>query len=77
MVHRHRVLGEWGFDRKLSLGKGVNALFAGPSGTGKTMAAEGVIIATIITAHMTQVRRASGTPQGLHAGHPPGPRAMM
>ena len=40
VAHRHRVLGEWGFDRKLSLGKGVNALFAGPSGTGKTMAAE-------------------------------------
>jgi hypothetical protein len=40
VVHRHRVLGEWGFDRKLSLGKGVNALFAGPSGTGKTMATE-------------------------------------
>jgi Winged helix domain, variant/ATPase family associated with various cellular activities (AAA) len=37
---RQRVLGEWGFDRKLSVGKGVNALFAGPSGTGKTMAAE-------------------------------------
>jgi SpoVK/Ycf46/Vps4 family AAA+-type ATPase len=40
VVHRHRVLGEWGFARKLSLGKGVNALFAGPSGTGKTMASE-------------------------------------
>jgi AAA+ superfamily predicted ATPase len=40
VIHRHRVLGEWGFDRKLSQGKGVNALFAGPSGTGKTMAAE-------------------------------------
>ncbi|MGH9765828.1 MAG: AAA family ATPase [Blastocatellia bacterium] len=40
VARRHRVLGEWGFDRKLSLGKGVNALFAGPSGTGKTMAAE-------------------------------------
>ncbi len=35
-----RVLGEWGFGRKLSQGKGANALFAGPSGTGKTMAAE-------------------------------------
>jgi SpoVK/Ycf46/Vps4 family AAA+-type ATPase len=33
-------MGEWGFDRKLSFGKGVNALFAGPSGTGKSMAAE-------------------------------------
>ena len=40
VVHRHQVLGEWGFDRKLSSGKGVNALFAGSSGTGKTMAAE-------------------------------------
>jgi hypothetical protein len=40
VVHRRRVLGEWGFDRKLSGGKAVNALFAGPSGCGKTMAAE-------------------------------------
>jgi len=37
---RHQVLHEWAFDRKLARGKGVNALFAGPSGTGKTMAAE-------------------------------------
>jgi hypothetical protein len=37
---RHQVLERWGFERKLSQGKGVNALFAGPSGTGKTMAAE-------------------------------------
>jgi len=34
-----RVYGEWGFGSKLSLGKGLNILFAGPSGTGKTMAA--------------------------------------
>jgi AAA+ superfamily predicted ATPase len=40
VAYRHRVLGEWGFDRKLSLGKGVSALFVGASGTGKTMAAE-------------------------------------
>ena len=40
MRYRPRVLGEWGFDQKLSLGKGLNVLFAGPSGTGKTMAAE-------------------------------------
>jgi len=40
VIYRHRVLGEWDFDSKLSLGKGVNALFSGPSGTGKTMAAE-------------------------------------
>ena len=37
---RHVVYGDWGFDRKLSLGKGLNILFAGPPGTGKTMAAE-------------------------------------
>jgi Winged helix domain, variant/ATPase family associated with various cellular activities (AAA) len=35
-----RVLNEWGFRRCLSHGKGVTALFSGPSGTGKTMAAE-------------------------------------
>ncbi|HZS03172.1 MAG TPA: ATP-binding protein [Chloroflexota bacterium] len=37
---RHVVYDAWGFAAKLSLGKGVNVLFAGPSGTGKTMAAE-------------------------------------
>jgi AAA+ superfamily predicted ATPase len=38
--HRHIVYGQWGFEQRLSLGKGLKALFAGPSGTGKTMAAE-------------------------------------
>jgi SpoVK/Ycf46/Vps4 family AAA+-type ATPase len=38
--HKGKVYNDWGFDRKLSLGKGLNALFSGPSGTGKTMAAE-------------------------------------
>jgi hypothetical protein len=38
--HGDRVLGHWGFDHKLSLGRGISALFAGPPGTGKTMAAE-------------------------------------
>jgi ATP-dependent 26S proteasome regulatory subunit len=42
--HRQVVYQQWGFDRKLSLGKGLNALFSGSSGTGKTMAAE--VIAT-------------------------------
>jgi hypothetical protein len=40
VVHRTCVLERWGFDAQLSLGKGVTALFAGPSGTGKTLAAE-------------------------------------
>ena len=37
--HYHTVYTGWGFGRKVSLGKGLNVLFAGPSGTGKTMAA--------------------------------------
>jgi hypothetical protein len=37
---RHIVYDQWGFDRKLSLGKGLNVLFAGGPGTGKTMGAE-------------------------------------
>lgn len=38
--YRHVVFADWNFEEKLSLGKGLNILFAGPSGTGKTMAAE-------------------------------------
>lgn len=38
--HKETVYSEWGFDKKLSLGTGLNILFAGPSGTGKTLAAE-------------------------------------
>ncbi|NJM09123.1 ATP-binding protein [Candidatus Gracilibacteria bacterium] len=38
--HRRIVLESWGFDKHLAMGKGVNVLFAGTSGTGKTMAAE-------------------------------------
>lgn len=37
---RRTVMDEWGFARKMNLGRGLNALFAGESGTGKTMAAE-------------------------------------
>ncbi|MDT8307825.1 MAG: ATP-binding protein, partial [Anaerolineae bacterium] len=37
---RPRVYHDWGFARRLSLGRGLNALFAGESGTGKTMAAD-------------------------------------
>jgi hypothetical protein len=39
---RHWVLNAWGFGRRQSYGHGVSALFAGPSGTGKTVAAEAV-----------------------------------
>ena len=37
---RARVLEEWGVGRKLASSAGVTVLFAGPPGTGKTMAAE-------------------------------------
>ncbi|GMK40228.1 ATPase AAA [Paenibacillus sp. CCS19] len=40
--NRHQVLTEWNFHGKLSRGKGTNVLFAGPPGTGKTMAAEAI-----------------------------------
>jgi hypothetical protein len=40
MQFRRRVHEDWGFGQKLSRGKGLNVLFTGPSGTGKTMAAE-------------------------------------
>ncbi|MDP4181661.1 MAG: ATP-binding protein [Bacillota bacterium] len=38
--YRSVVYEKWGFDRRLSLGKGLNVLFSGPPGCGKTMAAE-------------------------------------
>jgi SpoVK/Ycf46/Vps4 family AAA+-type ATPase len=37
---RDAVVDGWGFGARLARGGGVNALFSGPSGTGKTMAAE-------------------------------------
>lgn len=38
--HRERVLTEWGFDRRGTLGLGTSALFTGASGTGKSTAAQ-------------------------------------
>ncbi len=40
VTHQPIVLDCWGFGKKLVQNKGLNVLFAGPSGTGKTMAAE-------------------------------------
>jgi hypothetical protein len=37
---RHTVYQQWGFAKKSGRGLGISALFAGPSGTGKTLAAE-------------------------------------
>jgi hypothetical protein len=38
--YRMKVYDQWGFREKLNRGLGISALFAGESGTGKTMAAE-------------------------------------
>lgn len=38
--HHQLVWEQWGFGRKYSTGLGLNVLFSGPPGTGKTMAAE-------------------------------------
>jgi ATPase family associated with various cellular activities (AAA) len=37
---RSQVYRNWGFDKRMNRGMGISALFAGESGTGKTMAAE-------------------------------------
>jgi hypothetical protein len=42
ITHRQTVLRQWGMDRRTNGRIGVNALFAGPSGTGKTMAAQAI-----------------------------------
>lgn len=44
--HRSTVYEDWGFGEQLTRGRGITALFTGPSGTGKTMAAE------ILAAHL-------------------------
>ncbi|HAN32277.1 MAG TPA: hypothetical protein DCQ06_11825 [Myxococcales bacterium] len=36
---RTKLFEEWGFDRKMPYGKALSVMFAGPSGTGKTMVA--------------------------------------
>ena len=40
VAQRNRVYDVWGFREQMNRGLGINALFAGESGTGKTMAAE-------------------------------------
>lgn len=44
--YRNRVYEDWGFRQQMNRGLGINALFAGESGTGKTMAAE--VIANVL-----------------------------
>jgi AAA+ superfamily predicted ATPase len=50
---RSRVYDDWGFRNKMNRGLGINALFAGESGTGKTMAAE--VIANDLQLHLYRI----------------------
>ncbi len=55
--YRMQVYGDWGFGQKLSLGKGLIALFTGGSGTGKTLSAE--VLATELRLDLYRVDLAS------------------
>ena len=50
---RNRVYDEWGFRQRMNRGLGISALFAGESGTGKTMAAE--VIANELRLHLYRI----------------------
>lgn len=50
---QHRVYHEWGFERKISYGRGLSILFAGAPGTGKTMCAQ--VIANELNMEMYKI----------------------
>jgi AAA+ superfamily predicted ATPase len=50
---RPTVMRDWGFEQRLSRGKGVAVLFTGVSGTGKSMAAE--VLAYELSLHLFQI----------------------
>ncbi|HML35983.1 MAG TPA: AAA family ATPase [Bacillota bacterium] len=51
--NKRTVMAEWGFSRKLPYGTGVSAVFAGPPGTGKTMAAQ--VVANELNMELYQI----------------------
>jgi len=53
--HASKVLGEWGFENGRPLSRGIAALFSGPSGTGKSMAAEAVAHALHTDAYLVDL----------------------
>ena len=53
MKCRYLVFDKWRFSKKLALGRGFNILFVGPSGTGKTMAAD--VIAKELNIHLYKI----------------------
>lgn len=52
--YQHKVFYEWGFDKRISYGRGVSMMFAGPPGTGKTMAAQ--VIANQLHMQLYQIQ---------------------
>jgi hypothetical protein len=50
---RYKVYEQWGFSSRMNRGFGISALFAGESGTGKTMAAE--VIANDLDLHLYRI----------------------
>jgi hypothetical protein len=50
---RSKVYEDWGFARRMNRGMGISALFAGESGTGKTIAAE--VIANELRLHLYRI----------------------
>lgn len=50
---QHRVYSDWGFDRKITYGRGLSILFAGAPGTGKTMCAQ--VIANELNMEMYKI----------------------
>jgi SpoVK/Ycf46/Vps4 family AAA+-type ATPase len=53
VAQRIRVDDHWGFRQRMNRGSGITALFAGESGTGKTMAAE--VIANHLDLHLYRI----------------------
>jgi len=51
--HRSTVYQDWGFREQMNRGFGISALFAGESGTGKTMAAE--VLANDLRLHLCRI----------------------
>ncbi len=50
---QHKVYYDWGFDRKITYGRGLSILFAGAPGTGKTMCAQ--VIANELNMEMYKI----------------------
>lgn len=57
LLYRHHVLEKWKFQEKMVYGTGISMIFAGPPGTGKTMAAQ--VIAKRLGMELYKVELAS------------------